>query len=126
MSEPIRTPGILYRASRLYRQKPDLGNVNINSSIDQIGWRGFAGKQVGDPLVSFTDINDTYASLVYAYQMAEEADGATNYYNVEEYYKVRYTDQQIYLLGLSAKHGADHRYGICERERQYLIGRRDQ
>ena len=81
-----------------YTDKNDLGNVNINSSIDQIGWRGFAGKQVGDPLVSFTDINDTYASLVYTYQMAEEADGATNYYNVEEYYKVRYTDQQIYLL----------------------------
>lgn len=81
-----------------YTDKNDLGNVNINSSIDQIGWRGFAGKQVGKALVSFTDINDTYASLVYAYQMAEEADGATNYYNVEEYYKVRYTDQQIYLL----------------------------
>ena len=32
-----------------YTDKNDLGNVNINSSIDQIGWRGFAGKQVGDP-----------------------------------------------------------------------------
>ena len=42
-----------------YTDKNDLGNVNINSSIDQIGRRRFAGKQVGDPLVSFTDINDT-------------------------------------------------------------------
>lgn len=81
-----------------YTDKNDLGSVGIDSSIDQVGWRGFNGTQVGKPLVSFTDINDTYASLVYTYQMEEQNDGVSTYYNVEEYYKVRYTDLQIYLL----------------------------
>ena len=81
-----------------YTDKNDLGSVGIDSSIDQIGWRGFNGTQIGKPLVSFTDINDTYASLVYTYQMEEQNDGVSAYYNVEEYYKVRYTDLQIYLL----------------------------
>ncbi len=88
----------VYMETDDYTDKEDLGSVSITSSLDQVGWKGFSGKQVDEPIVSFTDINDTYASLVYSYQMSASDDGITTYYNVEEYYKVRYTDQQIYLL----------------------------
>lgn len=81
-----------------YTDKDDLGAVGIDSSIDQIGWQGFDGTQVGEPLVTFTDINDTYASLVYTYEMQRESGGQTIYYLVEEYFKLRYTQQQTYLL----------------------------
>ena len=81
-----------------YTDKNDLGSVGIDSSIDQIGWRGFNGTQIGKPLVSFTDINDTYASLVYTYQMEEQNDGVSTYYNVEEYYRLRMTESRMYVL----------------------------
>lgn len=87
-----------YMETDQYTDKEDLGQVSIKGSVEQVGWKGFDGEPIGEPLVSFTDINDTYASLVYQYQMKEEIDGGINYYNVEEYFKVRYTDQQIYLL----------------------------
>ena len=78
--------------------KDDLGSVGIDSSIGQIGWQGFEGTVIGDPVIQLTDINDTYVSLVYSFQMQEESGGHINYYNVEEYYKIRYTPLQIYLL----------------------------
>ena len=78
-----------------YTDKDTLADVSIQSSIDQIGWKNFKGTVVSDPVVELTDVNDTYISLVYNYQMVDEEN---NYYNVAEYFKLRYTAEQIYLL----------------------------
>lgn len=76
-----------------------LGEVTIHSSINQIGWNGFNGQQVANPVVEMKDINNTYTAIVLYYQMQREnADGGTEYYNVEEYFKVRYSAERMYLL----------------------------
>lgn len=81
-----------------YCDTETLANVGIDSTLDQIAWRGFTGKIVSDPLISLTDMNDDYISLVYYFQMTDTQDGVTSYYNVKEYFKIRYTAEQIYLL----------------------------
>ncbi len=81
-----------------YCDTDTLASVGINSTLEQIGWKDFQGTIVDDPLIEITDMNDDYISLVYYFQMKEEEQGYTNYYNVEEYFKIRYTAEQIYLL----------------------------
>ncbi|MDD6194515.1 MAG: hypothetical protein PUB19_06420 [Lachnospiraceae bacterium] len=81
-----------------YCDTETLANVGIDSSLDQIGWKGFTGKILKEPLIQLTDMNDDYISLVYYYLMTDEQDGVTAYFNVKEYFKIRYTPEQIYLL----------------------------
>lgn len=81
-----------------YCDTETLANVGIDSTLDQIAWQGFTGEIVSEPLISLTDMNDDYISLVYYFQMADAQDGVTSYYNVKEYFKIRYTADQIYLL----------------------------
>ena len=79
-----------YMETSQYSDKDTLADVGIDSSVNQVGWRGFNGSIVEDPLVEVTDISDSYVSLVYEYQMKEDGD-ESRYYNVEEYFKIRYT-----------------------------------
>lgn len=87
-----------YMETSEYSNKDTLADVGIDSSVNQVGWRGFNGTVVEDPVVEITDISDSYVSLVYMFQMKEEEGASVNYYNVEEYFKIRYTPEQVYLL----------------------------
>ena len=76
-----------------------LSKVTINSTIQQVGWKGFRGTVVGEPVVEMKDINTSYVSLVFYYQIQRQDDaGQTHTYQVEEYFKVRYGEQRMYLL----------------------------
>lgn len=75
-----------------------LADVTINSTVDQVTWSGFDGTVVGDVNIELTDINSSYNAIVLTYQMSREGSSGTEYYNVEEYFKVRYTSTRTYLL----------------------------
>lgn len=81
-----------------YCDTETLANVGIDSTLEQIGWKGFTGTVFQDPLIQLTDMNEDYISLVYYFQMYHQQDGVDIYYNVKEYFKIRYTPEQIYLL----------------------------
>ena len=72
-----------------------LSVVTIHSSLSQISWKAFEGKLAADPVVRFSEIGEDYAAIIYDYQRYDEAK---NLYNVNEYFKVRYTDDRMYLL----------------------------
>ena len=72
-----------------------LSVVTIRSSLSQVSWKGFEGDVVADPVVRFTEIGDDYAAIIYNYQRQGEKGGI---YNVEEYFKMRYTANRMYLL----------------------------
>ena len=72
-----------------------LSDVTIRSSLSQVSWKAFEGKVVGDPVVRFTEIGDDYAAIVYDYQRKDKSGGL---YNVQEYFKMRYTADRMYLL----------------------------
>lgn len=72
-----------------------LSTVTIRSSLSQVSWKGFEGDVVGEPVVRFTEIGDDYAAIIYDYQRRGENGGL---YNIEEYFKMRYTADRMYLL----------------------------
>ncbi len=73
--------------------------TSINSSLKQISWADFEGERLMTAVPSIKEITPTYNVIMMNYVMTRVADdGAMEYYNVEEYYRVRYTKQRMYLL----------------------------
>lgn len=73
--------------------------VSLNSSLKQVGWGEFEGERLTNPVPSIKEITNTYNVIVLDYVVASIGEnGESEYYNVEEYYRVRYTSTRIYLL----------------------------
>ncbi len=81
-----------------YVDQDTLADVTIESSLDQIGWSDFAGTVSGDVVVQLSDVGNDYVSLTLFYQMEEPNGAQLYYYTVEEYFKLRYTSERIYLI----------------------------
>ncbi len=76
-----------------------LNKVDIHSTLNQISWADFKGEQLTQPTVSVKEINTSYNVILLDYIMTSAGDGEElEYYNVEEYYRVRYTNDRLYLL----------------------------
>lgn len=76
-----------------------LQTVTINSSLSQITWADFAGDKLTDPVPSIKEINSSYNVIGMNYIMTTTGtNGELEYYNVEETYRVRYTNDRMYLL----------------------------
>lgn len=73
--------------------------VSLNSSLKQVAWASFKGERLTSPVPSIKEITGTYNVIVLDYVVTSIGEnGETEYYNVEEYYRVRYTSNRIYLL----------------------------
>lgn len=76
-----------------------LNFVSLNSSLKQVGWGDFDGEKLTEPVPSIKEITSTYSVIVLDYVVTGVGEGgAGEYYNIEEYYRVRYTNSRIYLL----------------------------
>ncbi len=76
-----------------------LQKVTINSSLSQACWGDFEGKEVTEPVASIKELNDSYNVILLNYILSSVGeDGESEYYNVEEYYRVRAGAQKVYLL----------------------------
>lgn len=75
-----------------------LSEVTLQSSVSQVGFAGFDAKEVSSPITEIKDINSDYSVIEMTYQLELEQNGSTEYYNVKEYYKARYTPERIFLL----------------------------
>lgn len=78
-----------------------LHKVTIHSSLRQVNWADFEGERLEMPVPSIKEMGDSYNAIVLQYVLTSIGEnGEVEYYNVEEYYRVRY-DQAIgrmYLL----------------------------
>ena len=73
--------------------------VSLNNSLSQIGWGDFKGKQLTTPVPSVKEITPTYNVILLDYVVTRVGEnGESEYYNVEEYYRVRYSSSRMYLL----------------------------
>lgn len=73
--------------------------TTLNNSLNQIGWANLGAERLSMPVPSIKEITSTYTVVVLDYVMTRVgAGGESEYYNVEEYYRVRYTAQRMYLL----------------------------
>lgn len=76
-----------------------LQKVTINNSLSQACWGDFVGTEVTTPVVSIKEMNDDYQVILLEYIMSSVGEsGNSEYYNVEEYYRVRVGAEKIYLL----------------------------
>ena len=73
--------------------------VSLNSSLKQMAWGNFEGEPFTVPVPSIKEMTDTYNVIVLEYVVAGIGEnGESEYFNVEEYYRVRYTSNRMYLL----------------------------
>ena len=64
-----------------------------------MAWADFKGERLTTPVPSLKEVNDSYTVVVLDYLVASIGiNGEMEYYNVEEYYRVRYTNDRMYLL----------------------------
>jgi hypothetical protein len=76
-----------------------LNYVDLTCTLKQITWADFEGTVLGDVMASFKEINDSYNVIVLRYMMTSVNDlGEVEYYNIEEYYRLRETETRMYVL----------------------------
>lgn len=72
--------------------------VNIHSSLKQVMWDELNVKKTDEPTLLIRDISAQTMSAVMRYTVKTEQGKNTDYYFVEEYYRIRYTPNRMYLL----------------------------
>lgn len=72
--------------------------VNIHSSFQQITWGELEVAEVGAPSIQLKDIASQTASLLIDYIVSTVQGDVVTYYTVQEYFRIRYTPDRMYLL----------------------------
>ena len=76
-----------------------LNYVDLSCTLNQITWADLKPEQMGEPEASFKEINDSYDVITLRYVVTTKGTGGeTEYYNVEEYYRLRMTESRMYVL----------------------------
>lgn len=76
-----------------------LNYVDLTCTLKQITWADFKGTVLGKVSVSFKEINNSYNVLVLDYVVSHvNESGEVEYYNIEEYYRLRETETRMYVL----------------------------
>lgn len=72
--------------------------VNIHSSFQQITWGDLNPVQEGAVSLQLVQVNGNVVSLLMDFIVSTGEGKNKTYYTVEEYYRVRYTSERMYLL----------------------------
>ena len=72
--------------------------VNIHSSFNQVTWGNLNVTEHTEPEIFVTDLQPQTGSYRLTYRVTVRENGSTRLYNVVENYRVRYTDERMYLL----------------------------
>lgn len=75
-----------------------LGTVTIHSSFSQVTWGEMSVRKLFEPQVTIRELASQTGSFALQYIVYEEDGNNTVYYNVEEFFRVRYTSDRMYLL----------------------------
>lgn len=72
--------------------------VDIHSSFQQITWGNLNVKKVTEPVIQIRELGSQITSMQLSYIVSVPEGKNINYYSVEEFYRVRYTPDRLYLL----------------------------
>jgi len=75
-----------------------LSYVNIHSNFDLVSWGKLRPKVVGEVVPTIKEISSDMASVELKYMVSAETDNGLEYYDIKEFYRVRYTSSRMYLL----------------------------
>lgn len=88
-----------YLESQENQSATNYAHISINSSLEEVSWGSLNPTVVKRGIPVIKDINETTASIVLEYQItAKNESGDTELYDVEEFYRMRYTEARIRLL----------------------------
>lgn len=90
---------VSYLEPNASRDNSNLGEVDIHSSFNQITWGNLEPIRMTNPVVSVKEVIDTVTCLELKYKIAAMNDyDVMQYYNVTEFYRIKWTSTEIYLL----------------------------
>lgn len=72
--------------------------VTIHSSFNQVTWGDLAVRKVTEPHIVIRELAEQTGSFTLEYLVAIRSGKKTDYYRVEEFYRIRYTPDRMYLL----------------------------
>ncbi len=74
-------------------------SINIHSSLDMVTWGDLSPTISKRAIPVIKDINETTGSIALDYELtAQNENGQTETYNVTEFYRMRYTENGVWLL----------------------------
>lgn len=73
-------------------------HVDIHSSFQQITWGDLAVNEETQPVYSIKELGPSIANIKAEYMVSTRQGKEKVYYNVAEYYRIRYTQERMYLL----------------------------
>lgn len=76
----------------------NLAYVNIHSSFDLVSWGNLKPQVIGEVIPTIKELSSDMGTIELKYMISAETDSGLEYYNVQEYYRVRYTSSRMYLL----------------------------
>lgn len=90
---------ISYLEPNSSRDNSNLGDVDIHSSFNQITWGNLKPQKVTTPVVTIKEILGSVACMELKYKISAVNDYDTlQYYNVTEFFRIKWTASDIYLL----------------------------
>lgn len=72
--------------------------VTIHSSFSQITWGELPVNKITEPDINIRELTEQTGSFGMEYLVSVKDGRNTNYYRVNEYYRIRYTPDRMYLL----------------------------
>lgn len=76
----------------------NLHEVTIHSNLNQLSWGKLPVEKVTEPVFDVTELAEQTARLKAHYVVKTGEEGSESYFYVEEFYRIRYTSDRIYLL----------------------------
>ncbi len=81
-----------------------LSYVDLTCTLRQITWAKFEGVKLTEPVAAFKEINNSYNVITLTYVMTNiNESNEVEYYNVEEYYRLRQTPTRMYVLNFERR-----------------------
>lgn len=75
-----------------------LQRVDIHCSLNQVSWGNLAVSQIGDAVFNVSELAAQTATINGHYVVSAGTGNDIRYFYVEEYYRIRYTTDRVYLL----------------------------
>lgn len=95
-----------------------LNYVDLTCTLRQITWADFTGVKLTEPVASFKEVSSSYNVITLNYVMTNvNENDEVEYYNVEEYYRLRYTPTRTYVLNFERRMNQ-----IFRNENNFLLG----
>lgn len=81
-----------------------LSYVDLSCTLRQITWANFQGVRLTEAVASFKEINSSYNVITLSYVMTNvNEENEVEYYNIEEYYRLRQTSTRMYVLNFERR-----------------------